>query len=246
MADQGEIDPQYLSILPKHFELTPDAKKQVPPWGLLDPDTPEAAIFYLNHLAEPRSTKVSHTASHEDNARQRKEWDEFKEAHPGVVTKLHFNVFFQRKIMLQSLQAVGLDVRGGLVRLIQLRSKHFRDGYFPTNAITVTNPEKARKYINIGIQLPSSTPDHPKSLKEASDLYSQISTLVGMNSPTMKDLDKRIEESKDENEKWELKRERFRVQTKERYEKALLDVAREEWLDKELSEIRGKKRARLD
>lgn len=154
------------------------------------------------------------------------------------VSRINASVYFRRKMWLGSLQHVGLDVRGGLGRFSKLMDEHYDKGtLLPTTSIIVVDAEKASKYFDIGMQV-SATPSYPQTLQEAAERYAQIAKLVedaNGTTPTVKELDKKIEEATDANVIWELKREKFRVQIKEKYKEMLLDMAVEERFEGEVS-----------
>jgi hypothetical protein len=71
-------------------------------------------------------------------------------------------------------------------------------------------------------------------LVDAANAFGKVAALVRTDL-TIAQLDKFIGDSKDKDAVWMKKRVRFRLQTKERYRQILLDLAREEWLDEQVS-----------
>lgn len=104
-------------------------------------------------------------------------------------------------------------------------------------SVLVKDPAKARKYVNIGTKLEPPTPAYPTTLKEAARLYAHICELVDAKdgtAMTTKEIEKKVEESEDEEEIWDLKREKFRIEIREQYHDMLLEMAHENWLKKEV------------
>jgi hypothetical protein len=102
----------------------------------------------------------------------------------------------------------------------------------PAQAFIVTNPEKARKYINIGIEVNTTTLMHqnPTTIEEAVNNYSLILSLTSPNneSPrTVKEIDKDISETTDTDKIWELKREKFILDVRDRYREVMMDMVME-------------------
>lgn len=148
--------------------------------------------------------------------------------------KANFEQFERYKGCLISLNRVGLDVRGGLERLANLKldAEANKKG-FPTTAIVILDAQEAQKYIKLGVNIASDVlfQGDAKNLEEASERYSRISKLVdGKDGPsaTIKELDEKIQSTTDADLLWEYKREKFRLQTKQKYKEALLKMALEE------------------
>jgi hypothetical protein len=139
--------------------------------------------------------------------------------------------FFYMQECMKTLHVIGLDVRGGLFGFCKIWARNTAHTAWPMAFIIVKDPDTARKYVNIGITLGCATPSYPSTLKEAAEKYAQICNLIedeDGNTATIKDLDKQIEEATDEAIIWELKREKFRVQMKEKYHDILIDMALED------------------
>jgi hypothetical protein len=103
----------------------------------------------------------------------------------------------------------------------------------PARAFIVTTPEKVRKYINIGIEVNATTLMHqnPTTIEEAVNNYSLILSLTSPNneSPrTAKEIDKDISETTDTDKIWELKREKFILDVRDRYREVMMDMVMEE------------------
>ena len=149
--------------------------------------------------------------------------------------------FLFREKTIEALQHVSLDIRGGILQLHRLRKSIVNEKAVgagcPTHALIVTNSEKARKYINIGVEVNATTLMHqnPTTLEEAVNNYSLILSLTSPNneSPrTAKEIDKDISETTDTDEIWELKREKFILDVRDRYREVMMDMVMEEkvWL----------------
>ncbi|KAF2114016.1 hypothetical protein BDV96DRAFT_647503 [Lophiotrema nucula] len=246
MSSQEEVDPDYLWILPKCFELTPEVRYERQMHEIVQFGSQASYLNRLNALAnlQFRSTAMNWEDGPE-HEQLHQEWQEFLQEANLLAKEYSLISYMFHKECLEALQAVGLDVRGGLAGLRKTMHEAKAAGleYMPTTRLLVRDAEKARKHINIGIHLNSDIVVHPSTLDEASGCYTTISSLVG-NTLTMKDLTRKLEENPDEDESWLLAREIFRLETKERYRGMLIDVALEEKLEEQLSNRRAAKRSR--
>jgi hypothetical protein len=82
--------------------------------------------------------------------------------------------------------------------------------------ILVTDPKKARQYRNIGVHIGTDIFEHLSTLAEAADAFSKVSALV-KSTQTVADIVSQIAASPNDLELWKLKREKFRLETHERY-----------------------------
>jgi hypothetical protein len=135
----------------------------------------------------------------------------------------------------EALTENGLDIRGGLSRLYAVELNAARNGTgFPTSSMIVTDAEKAAVFVKLGIKLDSSIPQVPEKFAEAAALYGNISALVG-DDDTIEQVEERIRETKDEQELWALRREKFRLEIDERYMDILIDIGEEVRLEAKVS-----------
>lgn len=130
---------------------------------------------------------------------------------------------------MEALHNVGLDFKGDFVHFRRTIEKAWIEySPLPTSNIIVKDVETASKFVNLGLMLESATPPNPTTLKEAAKYYTLVCDLVDDpkgNDPTMTELEKKIEESNDENEIWGLEREKFRMKIKGWCEDKLFDMA---------------------
>jgi hypothetical protein len=138
--------------------------------------------------------------------------------------------------MLKVLRSIGLDIRGGLEYLIPTYRwvNCTKARSFPMSNILVTDAEKARKFINLGEHIGDDIAEHPSTLLKAAAAFALVSDLV-TEKRSCEDLSIALRECQDEMAIWVGKRILFRLQTRERYRQILLDMAREEWLDEQVS-----------
>lgn len=146
-------------------------------------------------------------------------------------TSLH--IFTHRLRCLEALQSIGLDVLGGLERLHTLIQNSKGQHGIRTNALFIRDDVKASRYVELGMKLSATTLIHetPLALEEAAKYYTNIVSLVtpaNAKPSTIEKLEKLIADQKNSTLAWELKREIFRLEAKERYREALVDLAVEE------------------
>ncbi|KAF1840177.1 uncharacterized protein K460DRAFT_399180 [Cucurbitaria berberidis CBS 394.84] len=251
MANEKDVDPQWLWILPETFELTEFAKLQLSRGEAFDLGIEHSFIFHLNAIADLPHRKGSGCIfiSSEEFKSAQAEYDSFqivwKQCHDNIAQqppKVSLASYIHYKHMLEALRYVGLDYRSSLIGFIAACVR-FKRLY--TQGMLVQDAEKARKYVNIGVHIGTDISEHPNTLKEAAVAFAKVSTLVS----DLTDVETResiIENCHNDKYRWALKREIFWIQTKERYRQALLDLAREECCEKELKGLREKKRARID
>jgi len=229
-----DIDPD---ILPKYLELRPEAKI---PEGFYNVEFTgsEPFVTYLDWLTDMREVTIYFEHENQEQAdAAEKAWKTFNLDNEIPEADRSKSRYLFRLKALEALQHVGLGFRGGLPALyksidIELNTAPSGERHFTTTLIIVDDPEKARKYFNIGIHLPE-LPTYPSTLEEAVDTYAKLCVLVP-DDMTIKELEKMIEEAEDEQEIWALKRERFRLETKEKYRKVVINMAREIWLEDEV------------
>jgi hypothetical protein len=131
----------------------------------------------------------------------------------------------------QALKYAGLDIYGGLEQLNKTarESENAMTG-FPTAVLRVVDPEKARKFVKIGIQIGTDIPEHPSTLSEAADAYVKISSLVNKEEERQ-DGPRGVDAS---STAWLLERQKYRVAMEKKYRRILFDIAREEALEEEV------------
>ncbi|KAF2660290.1 hypothetical protein K491DRAFT_711799 [Lophiostoma macrostomum CBS 122681] len=241
-AEEEVIDPEYLRILPKYFELTQEVKEVPAVSGAFWFGSAPMRRMHLARLSGdgPAGRIGYHYQIEQEHEKRNEDYHQFLSEQCLTSKDVPKTRFFYKKELMQTLHAIGLDIRGGLSSLIRHTYRSPKKGAKTMDSFIVTDPEKACKYVNIGIKLESATPSYPNTLREAARIYSQLCDLIedeNGNTATIKDLDQQIEEIEDEALIWELKRKKFRVQTKERYHEMLIDMA----LEEKLSDMQSKK-----
>tara|TARA_R110002003_G_scaffold37_13_gene2208 strand:+ start:15332 stop:16054 length:723 start_codon:yes stop_codon:yes gene_type:complete len=220
-------------ILPQYLEILPWAK-HTPFQQIIDSTNEEAmAIFYLNTLVQPSTNVIFLEDRNIIDESMRSMWRDARAS--SSMKGSDIACFVLRHKSYEALKFLGLDIHGGVEKLHTCRQActKYKVG-FPMSAITVTNAEKARKYVNLGVHIGTDIPEHPSTLDEAIDACAKVSSLVGKSAPLGR-ASKQIESSQEVCPVWELRREEFRVKTRERYRQTVLDLAREEWLEDQVS-----------
>lgn len=132
---------------------------------------------------------------------------------------------------LQALQKIGLDYRGGVKKfMFAPLEKTNGELKLPTAGLLVTDADKAAKYIDLGTRFSPFDLQKAKSLDEAAKRFSDISTIVNPQwdvPAALETLGVDLERTTDEDEKWMLKREIFRLHVLVQHEEWLLDLANE-------------------
>jgi hypothetical protein len=213
-------------------ELTSEAKCIAKEFGTFSAGIKDNFAHYLLHLADCRPYQYWLQEKYANEEEVDKRQNSVIGAHTMTRTQ-----FFHREKTIEALQHIGLDFRGGLVRLHRLRNNiiyaKLPCAGFPMQALIVTDPEKARRYINIGVEVNATTLMHqnPTTLEEAVNAYSLILSLTSPNneSPrTVKGISEEISEATDTDLIWELKREKFILDVRDRYREVVADMVMEE------------------
>ncbi|KAF2660289.1 hypothetical protein K491DRAFT_77363 [Lophiostoma macrostomum CBS 122681] len=212
MATQDDVDLQYLWILPKYLELTPEAKYRAS-GNLHCSSDSDFDLVRLNALSD--TTKIYRCGcvyvKSEDLNTEESERLRFCKENSIRSSCMPIAQFKFYKHGHRTLREHGVDIRGGLAALLRLDQQAYKEKTgFPTSALIIMDPEKASKVINLGVKLDSPVPTHPKSLEEAATMYGRIVALVG-DDKTIKEVEKDISETKNEHKLWALKREKFRL-----------------------------------
>ena len=214
------------------MKLTSEAKCIAKEFGTFSAGIKDNFAHYLFHLADCRPYEYWLQESYANKEEVDKRQNSVIGAHTMTRTQ-----FLHREKTIEALQHIGLDFRGGLVRLHSLRKNivyaKLPCAGCPTQALTVTNPEKARRYINIGVEVNATTLMHqnPTTLEEAVNAYSLILSLTSPNNESLrrvKEIDKDISETTDMELIWELKREKFILDVRDRYREVVTDMVMEE------------------
>lgn len=88
-------------------------------------------------------------------------------------------------------------MRGGITGIDRIRvGSIIQQSGFSTASILVTDAEKARRYVNIGVHLDAISLMHeiPKSLEEAVKNYALLLQLTKGGFRTLKEIDEEINE----------------------------------------------------
>ncbi|KAF2019820.1 hypothetical protein BU24DRAFT_459449 [Aaosphaeria arxii CBS 175.79] len=228
------VDPQFLWILPEQFEVTELAKDLVERGVSFRINAPLHLLYRIEHLLGLGTRYIAHFTDDQAYRRYGVAWRAFCKEEYGSEQKIRFSDYHRHKVIQEDLNLIGLDMHGGLLSRVE------KGDSLDMTDILVLDPQKASKFFNIGIKLPSENPEYPKSLCEAATMFADLSRLIKPKM-TMKEYEAAIEECKDSNEKWELERKKFRLKILDRYRKALIELAIEE----QLSGMKGNKRAGL-
>ncbi|KAF2251653.1 hypothetical protein BU26DRAFT_561466 [Trematosphaeria pertusa] len=265
MDKQKDLDPRYLWILPRDLQPTPQLQKEMEQITIEDdgqswPATsagPPGWPYYINALNNgtanmtkpPRNIISPQLRAHRNVLRSVKaEYQQDKV--PGIENEddhVHF------RLTLAALQYIGLDVHGGLERLVRVKLNcEEKKKAFPMTCIAVVDPGKARRYVNIGVHLGPDSPlrKPPATLEHAVRNYTKISDLVDPfnrvpgNADDRK-MDEMIERSIGMGQRshlnWEFERMKFRLQVRKEYREVLIDQAVKE----RYPETRARKRERI-
>jgi len=154
--------------------------------------------------------------------------------HPGQ-SLAWYHWYYIRLEFFFALHCIGLDYHGGPDALLD--TKHVgAKKRFPTVGIIVCDPERASKYVDIGIRVDASLDiEVPKNMAEAAQRYLEMAALVDdQDGPatSCEELLESISACTDEHEKWCLRRELFRHRVKEKYEDLLIEKSQGSYLDK--------------
>lgn len=145
-----------------------------------------------------------------------KQWD-----HKSLCT---YSEFLHINCSLEVIREIGLDVHGELSDFLSVDPS---ETVPPALSIKVINPQEARKYINIGVHLGTDIPRIPSTLEEAAAAFGKLSALI-TSTRSVVEIEAKIAETHDGYTIWTLEREKFRVETRERYREVLIDMAMEE------------------
>jgi hypothetical protein len=224
----------YIGILPECFELSHEAARYTVPSHLPQFHAMEGIYGCVRHLAGLGSKYSMIIHGTENN--YKKIYMEGWQSAQSAKQYTSFTHFWQQREVLQVLRSIGLELYNGSSSLGQTlqRMSFESNSALPMSYVLVTDPEKARQYLNIGVHIGTNIPHYPSTLAEAADAYSKIVMLV-KSTATPADIEKTIVANTDKLELWRLKREKFCLQMKEQYRQILLDTAREEWLDEQVS-----------
>ena len=219
-------------ILPMALELTPGTKLRAALPPLLASSEPDHSLYYLNALSEPWKNWLRNDPEGENITDiLREESEKFIEEHNLDEETCDAANYAFYKRCLQALRDHGLDFKGGLHRLLEADQIAYEEvSHLSLLSILVIDPDKAKKVVDLGLKLNTAVPKYPTSLEEASTMYAKLDRLVN-NSYTVKEIDKKIDKEENEYEIWEWRREKFRIQTRDRYREMLINLAREDWLD---------------
>ncbi|KAF1951317.1 hypothetical protein CC80DRAFT_553439 [Byssothecium circinans] len=259
MATQDTIDPQYTWILPQYLKPTDELDAAVNHWEY-DVETKvyscsSACPTYIKWLAygeenadEKHHVPMDTPGSHLRRTRAlKKNYDEYGKDIPGIRNKEMFVHFTHA---LHALQQIGLDVHGGLERLVGIRLQSALSGKgFPMTSILVVDPFKARTYVDIGIDLDSNQlfQKADPTLSDAAKSYVTCVKLIGdddgshaSDQEALRKFEADLGIGRFADLKWEFERERFRLQTRKKYKDALIAKA----LEENDPEARARKRPR--
>ncbi|KAF2124274.1 hypothetical protein P153DRAFT_435448 [Dothidotthia symphoricarpi CBS 119687] len=231
MASTENLDPQYLYFLPPYLAFHSDAKVST---DLLSAptDSSQAQLFYLSCVDNPPSEDfkiTNHTREDIDT------WCMIRRIQPELNFVDRQRCLVRHKA-LQALRSIGLDYRGG-VENFMLAPREEIDGEkrLPTTGILIVDADKAAEYVQLGMRFESAEIHIPKSLDEAARRYSEVSTVVNSSGDTVaaqQVLLDRSNRSTDEDEKWMLGREIFRLDVLLQHEEWLIDLANEKALQR--------------
>ncbi|ORY12971.1 hypothetical protein BCR34DRAFT_600266 [Clohesyomyces aquaticus] len=229
---KNKVDPQYLWILPQYLSLIPqdDASgltEDTPPqpWehGFQDRE-PQYWYPYLKALATGRLFFMR--------------WADIEKTPFGkIISEFHETLkrtepillFYYTAIWQMLLPAIGIEMHGGMERLLQIVCENWTMGpwEFPTSCLMVVREGEARLWVDIGVQLredltvePNIFPAYqgirphlgdPKLAAAAAEYGTLFEMIDGIPVKLRGvELDKKIADAMDDDEIWELEREKFR------------------------------------
>ncbi|KAF2004024.1 hypothetical protein P154DRAFT_531725 [Amniculicola lignicola CBS 123094] len=246
-AKKDTVDPQYLWILPEHLKPTMDISMFGGPRGHVLHDDGSRFAYLLTTLSVTSTERLLWLDTMPlDITALEVERYRFCADNDYPASKLGWRRYGFWNGALKTFRQLGLDVHGGLRRLLELRDRVILTSTsYSASPLLIGDAESLRQYMDIGVHLYTDVPEYPKNLDEAASAYVKLSSLI-TETITLEEVEKKIQESTDNNETWELKRVKFRPETKEKYRKILLEVSQEEFLDQQLQDLRNRKRTRVN
>lgn len=148
------------------------------------------------------------------------------------ISDLPFIEYLSCKQMYETLQHIGLCFHGGFENFARVRSGSLSQE-LPMKYIIVVNEARAKKFNNIGPVIGKDALREPKNLEDAARAFATLDAAMGY-VPPVEQIDAAILRAKNKHDVWALEREKFLLQTKKRYRKMLLGLAREEWCQEEV------------
>jgi len=144
--------------------------------------------------------------------------------------------FAQLFLCYEALKFAGLDILGSIEQLYEAQKECVSEKRgFLMAAILVVDAEKAETYIHLGSHIGTDIVEHPETLEEAADAYTDICWYVGKDDVVGDVTEAGEDEASTELIRWLNKRQAFRVETRKRYRQILVDMAREEWMEEQVS-----------
>jgi hypothetical protein len=143
-------------------------------------------------------------------------------------------------LMLSTLQYIGLDIHGGLERLVSLMRECMSTPgtrKLPASSILVIDATIAEQWFDLGhhIENPKLLQDGPQTFNEAFDLYAKAKTLIPNETRSGKsdkaaeaDIAANLGSGKFSHLLWEFEREKFRLHVRRKLRDAMIDKAMEE------------------
>jgi hypothetical protein len=187
-----------------------------------------AFAYYIYTLVNP-TIGIIYDVSDQEEVQRRK-------CHAIEDPMVHdpLSVFFHREQCLQAFRHIGLDICGGIATIDRVR--HYSNTGFNTTSILVTDADKARRYVNIGVHVDAMSLMHekPKTLEEAVKNYALLLELTKEKFRTPKKIDQEIEDllpfgcTERDEIVWELRREKFILKVRDRYREVVAEMAMEE------------------
>ncbi|KAH7113273.1 hypothetical protein B0J11DRAFT_146271 [Dendryphion nanum] len=227
-------------ILPKYLTLTQEARRlaSVPSYT----EVMESSFAsYLSFLIGPAMAfeQLDDQATISKAQKLYQKYPDVKDT--GTTLIVHYSR------CLDALHYIGLDIFGGLPKIIEERAdmakKH--SAGFGTCSVIVRDYDRAHVYVELGLRLHPAALLHayPSSLEEAVKFYHTILELINpgeQKQPTLQSIDEEMRATTDQHRHWVLERAKVRLRVKEEYRQVLIDMA----MDANLSEVRDKNKKR--
>jgi hypothetical protein len=234
-----------VGILPKFLEPTETLKKKI---EILksDPkeklDGPTQWPIFIDWLSKTRWGNRQ-LIDHYESSLQADDVKAAKEEYQSAKSKKYQvtitpELYLRAKMALLALRYIGLEIHGGFDRFLSVMVNCLLEKTrFPTTILMVVDPDIARQYVDIGLNLVADIPHPlPATLEQTMENYTKILKVMRddhTTGMTEEETDREIEEGqvgagKLSELKWEFDREKFRLRTRRRFWDVMIEKGNKE------------------